>query len=102
MKWTVCEKSCWLADNPLAIAECAALRISVSGRPDRTATWSQAATDNNESAALGRGWCRRAQGRQDRGGRHARSRPERCCWGENRIHGHQRRQERRQRRQDPC
>ena len=55
-----------------------------------------------ESAALGRVWCRRAQGRQNRGGRHARSRPERCCWGQNRIHGHQRRQERRQRRQDPC
>ena len=55
-----------------------------------------------ESAALGRGWCRRAQGRQERGGRHARSRPERCCWGQNRIHGHQRRQGRRQRRQDPC
>jgi hypothetical protein len=50
MKWTVCEKSCWLADNPLAIAECAALRISVSGHPDRTATWSQAATDNNSPA----------------------------------------------------
>ena len=58
--------------------------------------------DHGESAGLGRGWCRRAQGRQDRGGRHARSRPERCCWGQNRIHGHQRRQERRQRRQDPC
>ena len=61
-----------------------------------------AALQVNESAALGRGWCRRAQGRQDQGGRHARSRPERCCWGQNRIHGHQRRQERRQRRQDPC
>ena len=55
-----------------------------------------------ESAALGRVWCRRAQGRQDRGGRHARSRPERCCWGQNQIHGHQRRRERQQRKQDPC
>ena len=55
-----------------------------------------------ESAALGRGWCRRAQGRQDRGGRHARSRPERCFWGQNQIHGHQRRRERQQRKQDPC
>ena len=34
-----------------------------------------------ESAALGRGRCRRARGRQDQWGRHARSRPERCCWG---------------------
>ena len=62
----------------------------------------QKARHCHESAALGRGWCRRAQGRQDQGGSHARSRPERCCWGQNRIHGHQRRQERRQRRQDPC
>ena len=55
-----------------------------------------------ESAALGRGRCRRAQGRQDQWGRHARSRPERCCWGQNRIHGHQRRREQQQRKQDPC
>ena len=34
-----------------------------------------------ESAALGRGRCRRARGRQDQWGRHARSQPERCCWG---------------------
>ena len=34
-----------------------------------------------ESAALGRGRCRRARGRQDQWGRHARSRPEHCCWG---------------------
>ena len=76
----------------------------MQGQGDRAGkgVWLGRHNGPNVSAALGRVWCRRAQGRQDRGGRHARSRPERCCWGQNRIHGHQRRQERRQRRQDPC
>ena len=34
-----------------------------------------------ESAALGQCLCRRARGRQDRWGRHARSLPGRCYWG---------------------
>ena len=55
-----------------------------------------------ESAALGRCGCRRARGRQDQWGRHARSLPGCCYWGWNRIHEHQRRREQRQQRQDPC
>ena len=55
-----------------------------------------------ESAALGRCGCRRARGRQDQWGRHARSLPGCCYWGWNRIHEHQRRREQRQQKQGPC
>ena len=83
-------------DEPAEVAVCdfVAKNLSAGSKPGN---WKPL-----ESAALGRGWCRRAQGWQDQWGRHARSPPERCCWGQNQIHGHQRRQERRQRRQDPC
>ena len=55
-----------------------------------------------ESAALGRCGCRRARGRQDQWGRHARSLPECCYWGWNRILGHQQRREQQQLKQGPC
>ena len=53
---------------------------SPTSNPSGSASVS-AGMDRNESAALGRGRCRRARGRQDQWGRHARSRPERCYWG---------------------